>query len=418
MPDRLYLLGADVLDLTRDGRPRPGQAVVVEGDRIAGVVPAASVPVESEGRRVELPHGTTLLPGLIDMHVHLTNWSAPAEIAASPTRLTAHAAGHARATQKRGITTVRDVGSAYGVSYAIRDAVAAGEILGSRVFAAGHILCMTGGHGTEMGNGHVAVEVDGPDAARRQVRQEAKEGADLIKVALDGRRSIPGRQIVEFTQSEVDAIVDEAHRLGLKVAAHVFYPESTAMAVRAGADTIEHGLHLDDDNVRELAAAGTVLVPTLRLPLHILDRRAELVAGSEYGRHAVAHAEMAVETHAASFQRALEGGVKIAAGTDTATLVGGVDLLVHDLEYMVELGMSPVDAIRSATMTPAATLDHEGRLGTLAAGAFADILVCHGDPTVSVSALHDVALVIQNGKVVAGSASVGAGALPATALAG
>ena len=401
MADRVYLTGAHVFDGSGN-KPLAQTAVVVEENRIANVLSESSLPSESSALRIELPAGTTLLPGLIDMHLHLSDWGSPAEVLSSPILSTIRTAANARLTQKAGITTVRDVGAAYGVAIAVRDAIAAGEIEGSRVFAAGHLIAMTGGHGTEVGDGAMCAEVTGVIEARRQVRLEAKAGADLIKLALDGRRMLPGKHVVEFTQEEVDAIVDEAHRLGLKVAAHVFYPETATMACRAGVDTLEHGLELDEENVREIADAGIVLVPTCRLSRHILDLREALIAASPYGAQAVRHAEMGVKNQKRSVPLAMAAGVTIVAGTDTSSFAGGIDSLVSELEYFVEFGMKPTEALLSATSISAGALGQAGNLGVVSAGAFADILVCKGDPTENISALRDVVLVIQNGHMVVG----------------
>lgn len=408
MTQPLIIVGSRLFDGTT-GAAEEGRALVVEDGRIAGVIAASELPSESAHRVVELP-GTTVLPGLIDMHVHLCDWSAPLSVVRDPARLSAYAAGSARQTQRAGITTVRDVGSPWGIAVAIRDAVASGRLQGSRVVASGRLICMTGGHGSELG--HMPTwsrEADGVDAGRQAVREQLKEGNDWIKVALDGARAVPGKVVIEFTQPELDAIVDEAHRLGARVACHTFQPETMDMAIRAGVDSVEHGLSMSQRNVEQLADQGIVLVPTIRLPIHILDNAEAVAASSEYGAFAVRHATEAKPTHAASFQRALAAGVTVAAGTDTSSFVGGIDSLVADLDYMVELGMTPAEALLSATKVAAETLEQAGQVGTLVPGAHADVLVCRGNPLEHVRALDDVELVVQGGElVVAGAAATGA----------
>ncbi|MBS1878892.1 MAG: amidohydrolase family protein [Actinobacteria bacterium] len=400
MSQRIILTGADVFDAS-GAPPAADLAVVVEGDRIVDLVATSSLPDEGDHLTIELPAGSTLLPGLIDMHVHLCDWAAPMDIAADPARLAIHATANARVTQLSGITTVRDVGSAFNIGPAVRDAVNRGAVMGSRVVAASRLICMTGGHGSELGaNGTFAREANGPDDCRKAVREEIKAGVDWIKVALDGARAVPGKRVLEFTQPELDAVVDEAHRLGVQVACHIFLPETAAMAIEAGVDTVEHGLELSEENVRGLADRGIVLIPTIRLPLHIIDLGQKMLDMGDYGAQAMRHAEEALPTHAASFQRALAAGVTVAAGTDTSSFVGGIDSLVSDLEYMVELGMSPTEALLSATSVSARTLEKEGEIGTIAAGALADILVVEGQPSEDVSALNKVRLVIQDGRVV------------------
>lgn len=403
MSTRTILTGAPVFDATEDA-PRPDAAVVLEDDRVVAVLGAGELPSEGDHRTIALPAGSTVVPGLIDMHVHLCDWAAPMDVARDPARLALHAAASARITQRAGITTVRDVGSAYDIGVAVRDSVARGTTLGSRVVACSRLICMTGGHGSELGwNGSFAREANGPDDCRKAVREEIKAGVDWIKVALDGARSVPGKRVLEFTQEEVDAIVDEAHRLGVRVACHIFLPESAEMAIRAGVDTVEHGLELSEENVRGLAEKGIVLVPTIRLPRHIIDLGQRMLDMGDYGAQAMRHATEALPTHAASFQRALAAGVTVAAGTDTSSFVGGIDSLVSDLEYMVELGMTPAEALRSATSVAAETLERAGEIGTLVPGALADLVVVGGSPTDDISALHDVRLVIQGGRVVAGA---------------
>ncbi len=402
MSNRTILTGAQVFDATGDD-PRPDAAIVLEDDRIVEVVAEGTLPDEGDHRTIALPAGSTALPGLIDMHVHLCDWAAPMDLARDPARLALHAAASARTTQRAGITTVRDVGSAFDIGVAVRDAVDRGETLGSRVVACSRLICMTGGHGSELGwNGSFAREANGPDDCRKAVREEIKTGVDWIKVALDGARAVPGKRVLEFTQPELDAIVDEAHRLGVRVACHIFLPETAAMAIEAGVDTVEHGLELSDENVRGLAEQGIVLVPTIRLPRHIIDLGQRMLDMGDYGVQAMRHATEALPTHAASFQRALAAGVTVAAGTDTSSFVGGIDSLVSDLEYMVELGMTPAEALRSATSVAAETLEKAGEIGTLVPGALADLVVVGGTPTDDVSALHDVRLVVQGGRVVAG----------------
>lgn len=404
----LIITGARLFDATTS-TAREDHGLVIEDGHVAGIVPRGELPAESGHRRIDRP-GTTVLPGLVDMHVHLCDWSAPGSVVRDPVRLAAYAAGSARVTQRAGITTVRDVGSPWGIAVAIRDAVASGRLQGSRVVACGRLICVTGGHGSELG--YVPTwsrEADGVDACRQAVREQLKEGNEWIKVALDGARAVPGKVVIEFTQEELDAVVDEAHRLGARVACHTFQPETMAMAIRAGVDTVEHGLSMSQENVEQLAERGIVLVPTIRLPIHILDNAEAVAASSEYGVFAVRHATEAKPTHAASFQRALAAGVRVAAGTDTSSFVGGLDSLVDDLDYMVELGMTPVEAVLSATRVAAETLEQEGRIGTLVPGALADVLVCDGDPLADVRALDAVRLVVQGGEVVVDRAAGGRG---------
>jgi len=264
MGERVILRGAALFDGT--GRPpQRGLAVVVDGDRIADVQRDGNVGEPASARVVDLT-GCTLLPGLIDLHVHVGFGTHMA--GHHPASVALRAARNVRTTLLSGITTLRDVGTLDGIAIALRDAVARGDVPGSRIVPCGKIICMTGGHGSEPpAPPGMAREADGADDCRRAVREQIKDGADAIKVTTNGPLNV-----VEFTQQELDAIVDEAHRCGRRVACHASILGSSQMAVRAGVDTMEHGCDLDEETARRMADQGLWLVPTLLVTKVIMDR--------------------------------------------------------------------------------------------------------------------------------------------------
>ena len=254
---------------------------------------------------------------------------------------------------------MRDVGTLGGVAVAARDAVAKGDIPGSRVVPCGQILCMTGGHGSEPpALPGMAREVDGPDDCRRAVREQVKAGADCIKVTTNGPLNV-----VELTQEELDAIVDEAHRLERRVACHASILGSSRMAVRAGVDTMEHGSDLDVDTAKQMADRGITLVPTLLVSKRIMDRWDDYKAIPMF-RSIPVRAKRAVE----SFQIALAAGVAMGAGTDLFFGMGRFESLPEEIEYMVACGMDAAEALAAATHRGAAALGMAERIGTVARG--------------------------------------------------
>jgi imidazolonepropionase-like amidohydrolase len=216
---------------------------------------------------------------------------------------------------------------------------------------------------------------------------------------MDGARRVPGKAVLEFTQEEASAIVDEAHRLGVVAAAHTFQPETTAIALHAGADTIEHGLHLSPENIQTMVGNGTWLVPTVKVTHHIIAHgEREMRDSNEYGAQALAHARQAAATQEASFRAALDAGVRIAAGTDTSSVAGGIDSLPGELDHMRSLGMSIEAVIRSATSGAAEALERVGDLGVIAPGALADLLAVDGVPSDDLSCLTRPRLVVTDGR--------------------
>ena len=387
MSSRVILRGGALFDGT--GRPvRQGMAVVVEGDRITDVLREGAVANAAPAETIDL-RGCTLLPGLIDMHVHL-GWgrsAADGNLAA----LALRAARNARTTLLAGITPLRDVGTEGGAAIALRDAVARGDAIGSRIVACGRIICMTGGHGSEPpAPPGLAREADGPDDCRRAVREQIKDGADAIKVTTNGPLNV-----VEFTPEELGAIVDEAHRCARRVACHASILGSSRMAVAAGVDTMEHGCDLDDETVGRMADRGIWLVPTLLVTRVIMERWEEF-------KHIPMLRSIPVRArrHGESFRLALAAGVPTAAGTDMMTSSPGFDALPEELACMVEHGMTAAQALVAATRGGADALGMGGEIGTIAPAKIADLIAVAGDPTSDITALRRVRLVMKAGAVV------------------
>ncbi len=383
----------------KGGQPVQGGALWVEGDRVRAVIrPGEGLP---EGAGVIDLSAYTLVPGLIDMHVHVDYWySQPnvAEYAGSDAMPALLAARNIRFTLERGITTLRDVSS--GVGLKMRRAVEMGYIPGSRVFTAGKGICMTGGHGWEIARG--VREADGPDEVRKAVREQVKAGADLIKI-LTSHRS----ETRQYRQEELDAGVDEAHSLGYRVACHAAIMPSAKMAVLAGVDTLEHGTHLTDEVRDMMAERGTYLIPTM-IAYHSMaeaTRRTMQGLGSEddYRRTQLSkYASWWLNTDEmleSQFRKAAAAGLKIAVGTDIVVPEVEFSPLHTEMESMVKYGYGEMNTICAATRVAAEALGKMDDLGTLEKGKLADFVAVDGNPLRDISCLRRVHMVVKAGRV-------------------
>jgi imidazolonepropionase-like amidohydrolase len=390
--DSLTLVGARLIDGT-GGESVRGRAVVVEGGVIARVVDEASLP---RGARLDLD-GATLLPGLINCHVHLCFGAEPDTVRPDreePVAFTAvKALLRARTTVEAGVTTVRDLGGRDYVELAVRRAIADGLALGPRILAAGRPVCMTGGHGH-----FVAREADGPDDVRRAVREQLKAGADVIKLIATGGVMTPGVDpgAAQLTLDELRAGVEEATRAGRRTASHAMGTDGVAAAIEAGITTIEHGVYLTDAVVARMKQRGTYLVPTLNAPAAIAaGGRAAGIPGFMVDKSLAVMA-----AHARSFRLALTAGVSIAAGADSGTPLNPHGSLLPELRLMVAHGMTPLAAIRAATVTAAEALGLAREIGRVAPGYQADLLAVASDPAEDIEALARVRAVLVGGRPV------------------
>ena len=393
--DTLVLSGARIIDGTGT-EPVRGRSVVVEKGIITAVVEDARAP---RGNGVDLA-GHTLLPGLINCHVHLC-LGAEADpvrpLREEPLGLTAiKALLRARETARAGVTTVRDLGGREYVEIAVRRAIQEGLIDGPRIVAAGRPVCMTGGHGHWLGR-----EADGPDDARKAVREQLKAGADVIKIIATGGVMTPGVEpgSPQLTLDEMRAAIEEASRAGRRTAAHAMASSGISDAIAAGITSIEHGIYLTEEIVAHMRRDGTFLVPTLNAPAAIAS--GGLAAGIP--DFMVRKSEVVVPAHVASFQLAHRAGVRIAAGADSGTPLNFHGSLLPELTLMVKYGMTPLEAIRAATVTAADCLGLGEVTGRVAPGYAADLIAVAGDPAERIEALADLKLVLVSGRVLMGA---------------
>lgn len=391
-----------VLDV-KTGNILANQAIVIAGDKIVSVEPAASVKASPDAVLVDLPNAT-VLPGLIDAHTHLTfnpentGYSA---LGISVPREALIGAKNARITLMAGFTTVRNVGASGYSDVALRDAINAGDVPGPRMLVSGPALGITGGH---CDNNLLPFEyhhteegvADGVENVQHKVREVIKYGADVIKICATGGVMSKGDDpnASQYTIEEMKAIVAEAHRLGRKVAAHAHGAQGVQWASEAGVDSIEHGHLMNDASVATLKKNGTYLVPTL----YLMDWHKENAAKANLPDFIRKKMEMVSAQGQNNVKKAFGTGVKIGFGTDAAVYPHGLN--AHEFAVYVRLGMTPLQAIQAATINDADLLGWSDKIGTVEAGKFADIIAVDGDPLKDVATLQNVRFVMKSGEVV------------------
>jgi imidazolonepropionase-like amidohydrolase len=401
----IAIRAANVIDGTA-AQARHNVLIVVKGNRIESVAEGGTPPAGATV--INLPANVTVLPGLIDTHTHIfLQGEDPAE-GGYDVQLLKHPSSYraaravvaARRALEQGFTTLRDVeteGAGYG-DVGIKEAINAGFIPGPRLLVVTRAISVTGGYPLEGYNPDIVVPKgaqlgDGPVEMRKIAREQLENGADWIKVYMTHRSWVDkeGHLVSQptLTVEELKAVVDEAHGQGKKVACHAYSGIGLHRALDGGCDSIEHGLSLDDAAIAQMLKQGTWLVPTLGVyytdwsPENTTDGKRDRARANE---------------HEVSFKKALKAGVKIAFGTD----MGGIpwtDPIANEFGWMVKFGMSPMDAIKSATSTAANLLEMKGDLGVIAPGALADIVAVQGDPLANIDALKNVSFVMKDGAV-------------------
>jgi len=387
--------------------PGANQVILIRGNRIESVSDAAGAKIPTGADVIDLSH-QTVMPGLIDSHTHIflqgehpTEGGYDINILKYPLALrAARATVSVRRALEQGFTTLRDVeteGAGYG-DVGIKQAIEGGFIPGPRLFIATRAISTTGGYqpedyAPELDLPKGAQLIDGPVEARKAAREQLDHGADWIKVYMTHRSWVGknGELVSQptLTVEELKAIVDEAHGWGKKVACHAYGGIGLHRALDGGCDSIEHGLDLDDAAIAQMVKQGTWLCPTLS-PYYDDWAPADTPDGQRDRKRAA--------VHEISFPKALHAGVKIVFGTD----IGGIpwtEPMAQEFSRMVNLGMSPMDAIKSATSRPAEMLDMQGRIGVIAPGAYADIVAVNGDPLHDITVLQKVQFVMKDGKV-------------------
>jgi imidazolonepropionase-like amidohydrolase len=392
------------------GAPVKNAVVVIQGDKI--VAAGAGVAVPAGARVIDLS-GLTVLPGFIDAHVHLTgriigdgDWQHT-DVTEPPALFALLGAAHAQQTLEAGFTTVRNVGAFRFTDLALRDAINAGWLPGPRILGAGVSFGINGGHcDGSAGYADGALDrppggsiadgaADGVDEVREAVRYNVKNGADVIKICATGGVLSPTDSVgvQQYTEEEMRAVVEAAHMAERRVAAHAHGTAGIKAAVRAGVTSIEHGSILDAEAVSLMKDHGTYLVPTLMAG----EQVSEMARAGRLPPAIAAKALAIAPRMANSFKLALDAGVKIALGTDAGVFPHGKN--GHEFTLMVRGGMTPMQAIQAGTRTAAALLGLEGRAGTIAAGAAADLVAVRGDPLADITLLERVDFVMKSGTV-------------------
>ena len=392
------IVGASLVDLN-GGAPRSDVVVVIEGDKIAAVGPAASTPIPP-GADVIRASGKSIAPGLMNLHTHyglVLPGRVGAELAnETEAALALRMAANARTSLLSGVTTTRSTGESRGAEFALRRSIERGEAVGPRIFTAGQGVRVTGGHGYRAGD----EGLDSPDAFRRAVRREIFAGAEWIKIAISGGIADTHGDIAasHMTKEEIAAVTDTAHRHGVKVTAHSGSPGATMEAIEAGIDCVEHGYFLTDEVLQRMREKGVWYVPTIVVSQPTVMEFFKKIGSPDWYLARVASVG---KSHWATLQKAIKMGVKIALGTDQFPYEpnDGTTATIREAQYYVEAGMTPLQALRSATIETATMLGIADRLGTIEQGKLADLVITDADPSKDIKALRSIRLVMKGGVV-------------------
>jgi imidazolonepropionase-like amidohydrolase len=386
---------------------RTNQTVVVDAGKIVSIEPGFRAAAAGD-RVIDLKQGT-LLPGLFDMHVHLTGeYSKHSEIddyKLNEADVAIDGVVYAQRTLLAGFTTVRDLGDEYRASISLRNAINAGKVPGPRIIAAGKAIASTGGHADPTNGwarkfpadpGPEEGVINGVDDARKAVRQRYKDGSDTIKItATGGVLSIATNgSNPQMTEEEIRAVVTTARDYGFKVAAHAHGAEGIKRAIRGGVDTIEHGTFMDDEGIKLMKEHGTFYVPTLSAGRWVFDQAQDPNFFPAVVRPKALQVGPQIQ---ATFAKAYKAGVKILFGTDTGVSKHGDN--AREFKLMVEAGMPPMEAIRVATSTPAKFLDLDAKTGSIAVGKLGELVGVPGNPIEDISVMERVVFVMKDNTV-------------------
>ena len=387
------------------GSVKENVTILIRDGRFAAVGPDVAIPA---GAKVIDLSKMTVLPGLIDCHTHLVGDAADLDPLSELKKTAAvrafESVPNARKTLEAGFTTVRDVGTYRAlVDVALRDAINRGDVIGPRMYVAGAYVTITGGAGAVTGYAPDVTlpwdlhygEANSPWEVRQRVRALANQGVDLIKILVSGavltHGSNPGAE--EFTPEEMAAAVDEAHKFGLRVAAHAHNTRAINDAIRAGVTSIEHGEMLTDESVSLMKEHGTWLVADIYDEECIVGQEAAAGRPQDF----IEHDRGLADAQRASFRKAVSAGVKIAYGTDAGVCPHGEN--AKQFAYMVKYGLTPIQAIQSATIWAADLIGHKDEFGSIAPGKHADLVAVPGDPLTNIRLLEDVSFVMKDGVV-------------------
>ena len=397
----LVIRGKTLIDGT-GAEPVSSGLVAVAGKQIVYAGPAAGAPAFPNARVIELPEAT-LLPGLIDMHTHPSYyWEEPDSatytyapekaMVYTPITVALKAGAYLHEALMSGVTTARDTGAVGDVMPEVRRAIQKGQILGSKVYIAGRLITPTGGHCHYLPN--FSNQADGRDGYRRAVREERRAGADFIKIAVRGS---------DTSQEELDAAVDEAHRLGFKVVCHTGKPPAQSMAIQAGVDTFEHRAPTREE-IDLAVEKGITWTPTVTISVYYDKLNQEKLKSDDpvvvrSAEKELAESQEFMVRKRESIAYALEAGLKLAAGTDCWTSTWRAEAMANELRDLVAYGCSPMQALQAATGWAAEAMDWK-EIGTLEPGKLADVIAVAGDPLTDIGVMGEAVLVVREGEVV------------------